>query len=361
MGGNTLGHLLQVTTWGESHGESMGCIIDGFPAGLRLDLAAMREDLKRDVPYPVLSRRVEENNMRLLSGVYKSRTLGTPISIIIRNNNVESDRYKLIAMTPRPGHADLTYRMKYGHWDWRGGSRASGRTWAPMIPAGSIAKQLLDLIGVQVSTRILVLGGVEVEPSGPNSLRTLIQRLAKESERTGDATGGLVELSITGLPGGIGAPWFWRFHADIGHALLSIPGLKSYEVGAGLAAADLRASEFNDDMTWGSDGSVQSHTNNAGGVLGGITTGAPFVCRFSVKPTPSILTPQNTVNLKGGEVEMVTEGRFDANFTPRVQVIAEALAGLVSADHLMISGFLPHDSVIPYEDRLTYTKVEVDQ
>ena len=345
MGGNTLGHLLQVTTWGESHGESMGCIVDGFPAGLRLDLAAMKEDLKRDVPYPVLTRRVEENRMRMLSGVYKGRTLGTPISIIIRNNNVESDRYKLIAMSPRPGHADLTYRMKYGHWDWRGGSRASGRTWAPMIPAGSLAKQLLDLIGVQVSTRILVLGGVEVEPSGPNSLRTLIQRLAKESERTGD---------------GIGAPWFWRFHADIGHALLSIPGIKSYEVGAGLAAADLRASEFNDDMTWNSDGSVRSHTNNAGGVLGGITTGAPFVCRFSVKATPSILVPQNTVDLRGGEREMVTEGRFDANFTPRCQVIAEALAGLVSADHLMISGFLPHDSVIPYEERLTYTRVEVD-
>ena len=360
MGGNTLGHLLQVTTWGESHGESMGCIVDGFPAGMRLDLKAMKEDLKRDVPYPVLTRRVEENRMRLLSGVYRGRTLGTPISIIIRNNNVESDRYKLIAMKPRPGHADLTYRMKYGHWDWRGGSRASGRTWAPMIPAGSLAKQLLDLIGIQVSTRILVLGGVEVESKGPNSLRTLIQRLAKESEQTGDATGGLVELSISGLPGGIGAPWFWRFQADVGHAILNIPGIKSYEVGAGIAAADLRASEFNDDLTWGSDGSVRGRTNNAGGVLGGITTGAPFICRFAVKATPSILVPQSTVDLNGGEVKMVTEGRFDANFTPRVQVLAEALASLVSADHLMISGFLPHDSIIPYEERLTYTKVEVD-
>lgn len=360
MGGNTLGRLLQVTTWGESHGESMGCVVDGFPAGLRLDLTAMKEDLKRDVPYPLLTRRVEENRMRFLSGVYKGRTLGTPISIIIRNSNVESDRYKHIAMTPRPGHADVAYRMKYGHWDWRGGSRASGRTWAPIIPAGSITKQLLGLIDVKVSTRILVLGGVEVEPSGPNSLRTLIQRLAKEAERTGDATGGLVELSITGLPGGVGAPWFWRFHADVGHAILSIPGIKSFEVGAGLAAADLTASEFNDEMYWGPDGSVRSRTNNAGGVLGGITTGAPFISRFAVKPTPSILVPQRTVDLRGGEVEMITEGRFDANFTPRVQVIAEAMAALVAADHLMISGFLPHDSVIPYEDRMNYTKVEVD-
>lgn len=358
MGGNTLGRLLQVTTWGESHGESMGCIVDGCPAGMRVDMAAIKEDLKRDVPYPVLTRRVEENRMRMLSGVYRGRTLGTPISIIIRNSNVESDRYKLIANTPRPGHADLTYRLKYGHWDWRGGSRASGRTWAPLIPAGSLAKQLLELVDIKVSTRILVLGGIEVEASGPNSLRTLIQRLAKESESTGDATGGLVELSITGLPGGIGAPWFWRYHADIGHSILSVPGIKSFEVGAGLAAADLKASEFNDDLTWDPSGGVRGRTNNAGGVLGGITYGAPFVCRFAVKPTPSILVPQRTVRLDGGEVEMITEGRFDANFTPRVQVLAEALAALVTADHLMISGFLPHDSVIPYEDRLTYMKVQ---
>ena len=358
MGGNTLGRLLQVTTWGESHGESMGCVLDGFPAGLKVDLKAIKEDLKRDVPYPVLTRRVEDNRMRFLSGIYRGRTLGTPICMIIRNGNVESDRYKLIANTPRPGHADLTYRMKYGHWDWRGGSRASGRTWAPMIPAGSMAKQLLDLVDVQVSTRILVMGGVEIQPSGPNSLRTVIQRLAKEAERTGDATGGLVELSITSLPGGIGAPWFWRFQADIGHAILSIPGVKSYEVGAGLAAADLTASEFNDELTWDPNGFVKGRTNNAGGVLGGITTGAPFVGRFAVKPTPSILVPQRTVDVRGGEKEMITEGRFDANYTPRVQVIAEAIAALVSADHLMISGFLPHDSVIPYEDRLTYVRVE---
>jgi len=358
VGGNTLGRLLQVTTWGESHGESMGAVLDGFPAGLRIDIKAIKEDLKLDVPYPVLSRRVEENRMRFLSGVFRGRTLGTPICMIIRNSNVESDRYKAIANTPRPGHADLTYRMKYGHWDWRGGSRASGRTWAPMIPVGSMAKQLLDLVDVKVSTRILVLGGVEVQPSGPNNLRTLIQRLAKEAERTGDATGGLVELSITGLPGGIGSPWFWRFQADIGHAILNIPGIKSYEVGAGLAAADLMASEFNDELTWDPNGGVKGRTNNAGGVLGGITTGQPFVARFAVKPTPSILVPQHTVDLRGGEQDMVTEGRFDANFTPRVQVVAEAMAALVSADHLMMSGFLPHDSVIPYEDRLTYVRVD---
>jgi chorismate synthase len=306
----------------------------------------------------VLTRRVEENRMRFLSGIYRGRTLGTPVCMIIRNGNVESDRYKMIANTPRPGHADVTYRMKYGHWDWRGGSRASGRTWAPMIPAGSMAKQLVDLVDVQISTRLLVLGGVEIDAKGPNSLRTVIQRLAKESERSGDATGGLVELSITGLPGGIGAPWFWRFQADIGHAILNIPGVKSYEVGAGLAAADLMASEFNDELTWDPNGTVKGRTNNAGGVLGGITTGAPFVCRFAVKPTPSILVPQRTVDVRGGEREMITEGRFDANFTPRVQVIAEAIAALVSADHLMISGFLPHDSIIPHEDRLTYVRVE---
>jgi chorismate synthase len=225
-----------------------------------------------------------------------------------------------------------------------------------------LTKQLLDFMDIKVSTRILVLGGYDVEERGPNTLKNVIHRLAKEAEKTGDATGGLVELSITGVPAGIGAPWFWRFQADIGHAILNIPGIKSFEVGAGLAAAELTASEYNDEMEWDKDGTIRGTTNNAGGVLGGVTTGAPFIARFSVKPTPSILVPQRTVDLRTGkEVEMVTEGRFDANYTPRVQVLAEALAALVTADHLMISGFLPHDSIIPYEDRLMYTRVEVSE
>jgi chorismate synthase len=362
VGGNSLGRLLSVTTWGESHGESMGCVIDGFPAGLKLDLAAVREELKRDVPYPMLTRRVEENRMSILSGVYQGETLGTPISVLIRNSNVESDRYRLIAHTPRPGHADVAYRLKYGHWDWRGGSRASGRTWAPLIPAGAMTKQLVGLLNIEVKTRILVLGGIEIDETGQNTLKNVINMLSKESQETGDATGGLVELTITGLPAGLGAPWFWRFQADIGHAILNVPGIKSFEVGAGLAAADLRASEFNDELGWAPDGRVMSRTNRAGGVLGGITSGAPFVARFAVKPTPSILVPQRTVDVaKRTEVSMVTEGRFDANFTPRTQVIAEALAALVCADHLMISGFLPHDSLVPYEERLRYTRLGVGE
>lgn len=358
MGGNTLGRLLCVTTWGESHGDAMGCVIDGFPAGLKVDFKAVRDELKRDVPYPVLTRRVEENRMQIMSGLFKGETLGTPISIVIRNSNVESNRYRLIAHTPRPGHADLAYRLKYGHWDWRGGSRASGRTWAPLIPAGALAKQLASLLDVRIATRILVLGGIEIQQSGPNTLKNVIHQLAKEAQETGDATGGLVELSITGLPAGLGAPWFWRFQADIGHAILNVPGIKSFEVGAGLAAADLRASEFNDELAWRSDGRVTSRSNRAGGVLGGVTYGAPFIARFAVKATPSILVPQRTVDVvRGGDVSMVTEGRFDANFTPRCQVIAEALAALVTCDHMMISGFLPHDSLVPYDDRLRYARL----
>ncbi len=360
MGGNTLGRVLRVTTWGESHGDSLGCVIDGFPAGLKLDLKAIREELKRDVPFPFLSRRVEENRMRILSGVYKGMTLGTPISIIIQNDNVESDKYRAIAHTPRPGHADLTYRLKYGHWDWRGGSRASGRTWITIIPPGAIAKQFIDLLDIQVSARCIVLGGIEIDATGKNTIKNVIHRLAKESEKTGDATGGLVELSITGLPPGLGAPWFWRFQADIGHAILNIPGVKSYEVGSGLAAADLTATEFNDEFRWTRDGRVTSRTNNAGGVLGGITYGAPFVCRFAVKPTPSIRAPMQTVDVHTGQITKIqTEGRFDANYTPRVLVLAEALGALVTADHLILSGFLPHDSLVPFDERLQYSRVEV--
>jgi chorismate synthase len=351
VAGNTLGTIFKVTTWGESHGDSIGCVIDGCPAGIRLSRKHIHDELKRDIPFPILTKRVEENEFQILSGVFEGYTIGTPISIIIRNTNVESEKYRKIKNTPRPGHADLTYKLKYGHVDWRGGSRASGRTWVSVIAAGGVAKRICGLKKVDIKSRVLELGGHKIDS---RNLEDIINRLAESSKTNNDTTGGIIEVEIKNLPPGLGAPHFNRFSADLGHAILNIPGVKSFESGAGGDCAVMTASEFNDPFEV-KGGAITTSTNRAGGVLGGITLGTPVVFRFAVKPTPSILIPQKSVNIKTRTpATMSTEGRFDANFTPRVQVLAEALSAIISADHLILSGFISHDSVIPIKDRLTF-------
>ncbi|UCH89880.1 MAG: chorismate synthase [Thermoplasmata archaeon] len=351
MAGNTLGNIFRVTTWGESHGDSIGCVIDGCPAGLRLSPRQIRDELTRDIPYPVLTRRVETNNFQILSGVFEGYTIGTPISIIIRNSNVESDKYKKIIHTPRPGHADLTYRMKYGHVDWRGGSRASGRTWISTVAAGAVAKNICKLKSVAVTSRLLELGGYKVNP---DNLESVIESLAEESKETNDTTGGIIEVKIKNPPVGLGAPMFNRFQADLGHAILNIPGVKSFEIGSGKYSSRLKASLFNDPIDF-KEGKIKTLRNRAGGVLGGITYGNPVIFRFAVKPTPSILIPQKSVNLRTMKSAMMsTEGRFDANYTPRAQVVSEAVSAIITADHLILSGYVSHDSIIPRKERLLF-------
>ena len=329
----------------------MGCVIDGCPAGIKLREAHIKAELDRDVPYPALTRRVEENNFQILSGVFEGETIGTPISIMIRNGNVESDKYFKIRGRPRPGHADLTYRLKYGHVDWRGGSRASGRTWIAMIAAGGVSRRICQVMGVTVTSRIVEMGGRKV--NGDN-VKALAWSLAEESKKDNDATGGIIEVTIDGLPHGLGAPHFNRFHADLGHAVLNVPGIKSFELGSSKDAAVMKATEFNDPIQI-KDDEIYFPSNRAGGVLGGITTGAQVVFRAVVKPTPSVLAPQKTVDLfKMENATISTEGRFDANYTPRVLVLAEALSTVVTVDHLMLAGLLAQDSVIPRPERLTY-------
>jgi chorismate synthase len=349
--GNTLGNIFRVTTWGESHGDSLGCVIDGCPAGIRLTRQHIKSELDRDIPYPLLTRRVEENSFQILSGVFEGYTIGTPISIIVRNSNVESEKYKKIAHTPRPGHADLTYRMKYGHVDWRGGSRASGRTWISVIAAGGVAKRLCSLKKISVKSRILELGDYKVNEQ---NLEAVINSLAEDSKKTSDTSGGLIEVELENLPWGLGAPSFKRFHADLGHAILNIPGVKSFELGDSQAASRMKASQFNDPIEV-KGGIITTSSNRAGGVLGGITYGTPVIFRFAVKPTPSILIPQKSVDLRTMKNTMMsTEGRFDANYTPRVLVVAEAVSAIVCADHMMLSGHIPRDSIIPKKERLRY-------
>lgn len=351
MVGNTLGNMFRVTTWGESHGDSIGCVIDGCPAGVKLSREHIKRELDRDIPYPVLTRRVEENNFQILSGVFEGYTIGTPISIIVRNTNVESEKYRKIRHTPRPGHADLTYRLKHGHVDWRGGSRASGRTWVSVIAAGAVAKRICGLKKIDIRSRMLELGGYKVDNT---NLEGIIQKLAEDSKKNNDTTGGIIEVKISNLPLGLGAPAFNRFHADLGHAILNIPGIKTFELGAGGDTARMKASSFNDPFEV-KGGIITTSTNRAGGVLGGITYGPPVIFRFAVKPTPSVLIPQKSVDIRTMKSTMMsTEGRFDANFTPRVQVVAEAVSAIITTDHLMLSGYMSQESVIPRNERLRY-------
>jgi chorismate synthase len=351
MAGNTLGNIFRVTTWGESHGDSIGCVIDGCPAGVKLTNEHIKKELDRDIPYSILTRRVEENSFQILSGVFEGRTIGTPISIIIRNSNVESEKYRKIMHTPRPGHADLTYRLKYGHVDWRGGSRASGRTWVSIIAAGAVAKRICNLKKIRITSRILELGGHKIDDK---NLERNIKKLAEESKRNNDTTGGIIEVNIGNLPAGLGAPSFNRFNADLGHGILNIPGIKTFELGTGTDSARMKASSFNDPFEV-KGGTITTSTNRAGGILGGITYGPPVVFRFAVKPTPSILIPQKSVDVRTMKsTVMSTEGRFDANFTPRVQVVAEAVSAIITTDHLMLSGYISQESIIPRNERLRY-------
>jgi chorismate synthase len=349
LAGNTIGNIFRVTTWGESHGPALGCVVDGCPAGLEILPEHIRRELARDVPYHLLTKRIEPNDFQILSGIFEDKTIGTPIAMVIKNSKAESDKYRKIMFTPRPGHADLAYRLKYGYVDWRGGSRASGRTWISVVAAGAVAKRLCDVGRVELSSALVELGGTPVDEK---TVEATVKRLAAQSERDKEATGGMIAVTVKNLPPGLGAPAFNRYHADMAHAIMSIPGVKSFEIGAGLKVASMRSSQSNDTIAF-VDGKPVMQTNNAGGVVGGVTVGAPVVFRFAVKPTPSVPVPQQTIDLRTkAQATVSTEGNHDANFTPRVMVIAEALAAMVTVDHMMLSGYLPHDSLVPVQNRL---------
>ncbi|MFX0067413.1 MAG: chorismate synthase [Candidatus Hermodarchaeota archaeon] len=343
MVGNTLGTYFRVTTWGESHGPALGCVIDGCPAGLEVNQEDITRELARDRSGPLGTSRAEKNEFQLLSGIFEGKTIGTPISIIIKNKDVKPKDYESFKFIPRPGHADLAYYLKYRHIDWRGGSRASGRVFIPFIAAGAIAKQLLKLLNIKIFSQIIELGGkLYTEKNKDEIIMQLNEQI--------DSSGGIVELSIKNLPAGLGFPLIQKFHTEIGQAILSISGVKSFEIGAGKDVARMTGSQNNDPLAWDENGNIYTITNNSGGVLGGITTGMPFICRYAVKPPSSIPIPQQTVNLKNKKsIEITLKGRFDKNFTARTQVIAEALAAIVCVDHLILNGFISPNKLLDSE------------
>ena len=348
--GNTFGTVFRITTFGESHGEGLGVIIDGCPAGIEISLEEIQAELDRRRPGQnrFTTPRKEKDQVRIMSGIFEGVTLGTPIALIIENHDAHSKSYDDIAKKYRPGHADYTYDQKFGRRDWRGGGRASARETAARVAAGAIAKKLLSHHGMSIGGYVTQLGTVSVINIDPtiaedNPLRcpdaSVLEAMKQEVEdarAAGDSVGGIVEIVATGAPAGLGEPVFDKLPALLGHAMMSIPAVKGFEIGAGFKAASMRGSESNDEFEKTEDG-IRTKTNNAGGTLGGISNGEDIVVRFALKPPSSIIKEQQTVDQDGNETPIQVHGRHDPCVCPRAVPIGEAMMALVLADLLLIN------------------------
>jgi len=357
MSGNTFGKIFRITTYGESHGTVVGVVVDGAPAGMPLSEADIQWELDRRRPGQslVTTPRAERDRVDILSGVFEGKTTGAPINMVVKNIDVDSGPYEAIKTMPRPGHADVTYWLKFGHVDYRGGGRAAARETIGRVAAGAVAKKLLAANGVEILGHTVEAAGVAVgREASPDEIRKNVEKnpmrcadlkVAENMEKRvleasaeGDSTGGVVEVIALNVPAGLGEPVFDKLDAEIARALMSIGSVKGVEIGAGFRAARMRGSEMNDPLTI-RKGKIVSTTNKAGGILGGISTGMPIVVRIAVKPTPSIAKPQRTVDvMRMKEVGVKLGGRFDPNICPRIVPIAESMLAIVLADHMLRSG-----------------------
>lgn len=344
MAGNTLGGLFRITTWGESHGEAVGVVIDGAPAGIPFTEAHIQAWLDRRKPggAKTSTSRKEPDQAKILSGTFDGRTTGTPVSLMVMNRDARSTSYADIKDLYRPGHGDITYDAKYGFRDYRGGGRASARETVGRVAAAALAHELLKAEGVAICAATVELGGVRARKRDyakmadnpylcPDAEAALaMDARVDEVRRQGDSLGGVVEIIATGVPAGLGEPVFEKLDAALAGALMGIGAVKGVEIGAGFAAARMTGSENNDPIT--PDGFA---TNHAGGVLAGISSGAPLVMRVAVKPIPSITREQATIDTKGEAATIRTRGRHDVAAIPRVNVVCEAMVALVLADHFL--------------------------
>ncbi|MFO1351134.1 MAG: chorismate synthase [Gammaproteobacteria bacterium] len=345
MSGNTIGKLFTVTTFGESHGPALGAIVDGCPPGMALSEADIQHELERRRPGKSrhTTQRREPDEVKILSGVFEGKTTGTPIGLLVENIDQRSKDYADIMDRFRPGHADYTYQQKYGRRDYRGGGRSSARETAMRVAAGAIAKKYLyERYGVRIRGYLAQLGPIRPaqilwdtidnnpffcpDPNKINDLESFMDALRK----SGDSIGARINVNATGVPPGWGEPVFDRLDADIAYAMMSINAVKGVEIGAGFAVVTQRGSEHRDEIT-----PAGFLSNNAGGVLGGISSGQDIVVSLALKPTSSIRLPGRTVNLRGEPVEVVTTGRHDPCVGIRATPIAEAMLALVLMDHAL--------------------------
>ncbi len=355
MSHNTFGHLFRITTWGESHGEAIGCVVDGCPPGIEITAAEIQVflDNRRPGQSRYTTQRKEPDTVKIFSGMFedektgKQVTTGAPISLIIENVDQRSKDYSDIKDKFRPGHADFTYTEKYGIRDYRGGGRSSARETAMRVAAGAIARKVVP--GLNVRAALVQMGPqtinrenwdwdqVDQNPffspdhESVQGWSDYLDGIRKK----GSSCGATIEVVATGVPTGLGAPVYGKLDQDIASALMSINAVKGVEIGAGMGAAALTGEENADEIRIGKGGEPEFLSNNAGGILGGISSGQPVVARFAVKPTSSILTPRKTIDAKGNETEISTKGRHDPCVGIRAVPIGEAMVALVLADHYL--------------------------
>ena len=344
MAGNSFGKIFRITAFGESHGMGVGVIVDGCPPRINLLPQDFERDMARRKPgaYHLGTPRKEADQVEVLSGVFEGLTTGAPITLFIRNRDVQSQPYEVLRSLFRPGHADYTYFKKYGHFDFRGGGRSSARETAARVAAGVVAAKVLEPSGVEVTAYTLELGGVRAkafdlhaidknacycpDPAAAKQMELALSR-AKED---GDSLGGVIEVRVKGCPPGLGEPVFDKLDGDLAKAVMSVGAVKGVEIGAGFEAARLKGSENNDPITPDGFGS-----NRAGGILGGISNGDEIVIKAAVKPIPSIKKEQNTVDRQGQPAKLKLGGRHDISAVPRIVPVLEAMVRIVVADHYL--------------------------
>ena len=350
MPGNSFGQSFKITTFGESHGRAIGVIIDGCPAGLQIDESFIQQELDRRKPgqSKIVTQRKENDQAEILSGIFEGKTTGTPISMVIYNQDAKSKDYSHIAEKFRPSHADFTYQQKYGIRDYRGGGRSSARETAARVAAGAIAKLLLKRQGIQVTAYVSQVGAIKVDKNYKElnfheiestpircpdlEIAELMIQKIKAIRKEGDTIGGVVSAIISGCPVGLGEPVFDKLHADLAKAMLGINACKGFEFGSGFDGVEMKGSEHN-DLFYQENGKIKTNTNFSGGVQGGISNGMDIYFRLAFKPVATIVAAQNSVDQSGKKAIVTGKGRHDPCVVPRAVPIVEAMAALVIADH----------------------------
>ncbi len=351
---NSLGNLFRITTFGESHGPSMGVIIDGCPAGIEIDEKFIQSELNRRRPgqSKITSGRKEKDEFEILSGIFEGKTTGVPIAIMIKNKDIRSKDYSHIADKFRPSHADFTYYKKFGARDYRGGGRSSARETVNWVASGAIAKLILNNIGIKINAYVSEVGEIKCplpyHQLNLNQTESNIVRcpdieiankmiaLIEKTKKQGDTVGGVITAVVTGTPVGIGEPVFHKLHAELGKAMLSINAVKGFEYGSGFEGSKMKGSEHNDAF-YNADNQIKTRTNYSGGIQGGISNGEDIYFRVAFKPVATIMKDQESVNVDGEKVIVKGRGRHDPCVVPRAVPIVEALAALVIVDFYLIA------------------------
>ena len=357
---NSIGKVFTMTSFGESHGNCVGVIIDGCPAGLPITEGDIQREVDKRRPgiWVAATARAEADKVEILSGVFNRRTTGAPVCLLTWNKDIDSREYEKMRFLLRPGHADYTAFIKYGGFnDFRGGGRFSGRITASFVMAGAVAKKLLSQISIEVLAHTVAIGGVKAKPKAFDEIRENVDqnpvrcadlsaaeemaRVIEQAKEEGDSVGGIIEGIALNVPAGLGEPAFDTLEGDLAKALFAIPAVKGVEFGSGFSAAGKRGTENNDSFTM-RNGKIITVTNNAGGIVGGISNGMPIVVRVAVKPTPSIAKGQETVNIKNMEsASLEVKGRHDACIVPRAVPVVESMVAVTLCDFAMRAGLIP--------------------